>query len=402
MAFLGYFKLASKNLVAILPLFLWRQMTLVTMDNMLSDAGDIERFTIFTIYYLSVAIFTIISSIISEKSSKNLCIRIWIILTVIASLVLFIPERMSCYIIYSLLSGLSFGFGLPLCLTYFANNTTTENRGRIGAITFFLTSLTFVPAAVIIRIFGLYVSSVLLIIFMIFIFILFSKITMKELNKTKAAVNFSSIINKPFLFYFISSSMFWFIDQLGGPILQQFLNKTFGREFRDLLLSIETVMTAFSTLIAGFLIDFYGRKKVLIYGFVTLGIAYAIAGVAAFSPLSWYIFSIVNGTALGFFIIVFVLTIWGDLSSWREQGKYYAIGSLPFSLSSIVREAVTTTNLLVIPINATFSFASFFLFLAVIPLMYAPETLPEKIIKQRELKKYIEKAKKIREKYEKQ
>jgi hypothetical protein len=40
---------------------------------------------------------------------------------------------------------------------------------------------------------------------------------------------------------------------------------------------------------------------------------------------------------------------------------------------------------------------AFFLFLAVLPLMYAPETLSEKKIKDRELKQYIEKAKKARE-----
>jgi len=51
---------------------------------------------------------------------------------------------------------------------------------------------------------------------------------------------------------------------------------------------------------------------------------------------------------------------------------------------------------------AIFSFAAFFLFLAVIPLMYAPETLPEKLIRQKELRRYVEKAKKIREKYERQ
>ena len=48
---------------------------------------------------------------------------------------------------------------------------------------------------------------------------------------------------------------------------------------------------------------------------------------------------------------------------------------------------------------AVFSFASFFLFLAVLPLMYAPETLPEKNIRDRELKIYVEKAQQIREKY---
>jgi hypothetical protein len=46
-----------------------------------------------------------------------------------------------------------------------------------------------------------------------------------------------------------------------------------------------------------------------------------------------------------------------------------------------------------------FSLASFFLFVAVLPLMYAPETLPEKKIKDRELRDYLEKAKRTKDKY---
>ena len=48
-----------------------------------------------------------------------------------------------------------------------------------------------------------------------------------------------------------------------------------------------------------------------------------------------------------------------------------------------------------------FSFASVFLFLAVLPLIYAPETLPEKNMKERELKTYIKKAQQIAQKEEK-
>lgn len=45
---------------------------------------------------------------------------------------------------------------------------------------------------------------------------------------------------------------------------------------------------------------------------------------------------------------------------------------------------------------AIFSFTSLFLFLAVLPLAYAPETLPLQMFKDRELKKYLEKAEKIK------
>ena len=44
--------------------------------------------------------------------------------------------------------------------------------------------------------------------------------------------------------------------------------------------------------------------------------------------------------------------------------------------------------------STVFSFAAFFLFAATLPLFYAPETLPEKVMKDRDLKSYIENAKK--------
>jgi len=53
----------------------------------------------------------------------------------------------------------------------------------------------------------------------------------------------------------------------------------------------------------------------------------------------------------------------------------------------------------VVPSYAILSFAAFFLFLAIFPLMYAPETLPENVFRERKLRGYIEKAKRIREKF---
>ena len=99
---------------------------------------------------------------------------------------------------------------------------------------------------------------------------------------------------------------------------------------------------------------------------------------------------------MGVAFSVFFTVLWGDLGENYEKEKYYALGGLPYLLSNFV-------SLLINPmegyyLRAAFSFASFFLFLAVIPLMYAPETLPEKPMKDRELKSYLEKAQKLAQK----
>ena len=74
------------------------------------------------------------------------------------------------------------------------------------------------------------------------------------------------------------------------------------------------------------------------------------------------------------------------------------MGALPFLLSSFV-EIIVAPYVKLISFLTSFSLASFFLFLAVLPLTYAPETLPERKIEIRRVKGYVEQAKKARDKY---
>jgi len=96
-----------------------------------------------------------------------------------------------------------------------------------------------------------------------------------------------------------------------------------------------------------------------------------------------------------------LLIVWGDLSQHSSREKYYAIGVMPFFLSTIIQEyLISVPDLMnILPISA-FSMAAFFLFMAVLPLLYAPETLPQKKMELRRLREFAEDAKKAREKYE--
>jgi len=162
---------------------------------------------------------------------------------------------------------------------------------------------------------------------------------------------------------------------------------------------IESVFGGIFAIVSGFLLDSVGRKRMAITGFVTLGLGYAILGIYPENLLSWYFYAIVDGIAWGVLFVIFVITIWGDLSYGVPSDKYYAIGVLPFFVSKFLELTIGDYIAAIIPPYAIFSFIAFFLFLAVFPLMYAPETLPEKKIRERELKQYIEKAKKVKEKY---
>jgi len=384
-------------------LFTWRQIVLLTMDNFMGISTEYEESLLtFGVYYLSVALFIIIGSISFGRTEESFNILMWTILAMLSSMILLLfgVSAIEAKIVYMLLAGASVGIGIPSCLACFADNTSAENRGHTGAIAFFFTSLTFVPLAIIVGILKAQDFALLSFFWALLSLILVVVFRIKKKATEEGKVSLRSVIrNKQFLLYFVPWVMFCFIDAFEAPILQQYVIENFGDNFMKSILRMETIVTAFAILAAGFLVDYYGRRRILLGGFIILGIAHAIVGIASERMFSWYLYALIDGLALGIFIVTFVFTVWGDLSSGGTREKYYAVGSLPFFVIVYVQKIVAP-YILGIPIYAVFSFASFFLFLAVWPLFNAPETLPEKKMKERELKKYIEKAKKIKEKYD--
>ncbi|MEJ2241620.1 MAG: hypothetical protein P8Y18_05720 [Candidatus Bathyarchaeota archaeon] len=145
----------------------------------------------------------------------------------------------------------------------------------------------------------------------------------------------------------------------------------------------------------------------LLATFVAMGVSYAISGISPINEINNPGFSLINFTSLsimsvsgGIMWVLFILVLWGDLTKFVRSEKYFAIGIMPFFITNILRtfsEIYLPTESFLI---SSFSLAAFFLFLAVIPLLYAPETLPEKKMELRRLRNFADEAKRIREKYE--
>jgi MFS family permease len=294
---------------------------------------------------------------------------------------------------------------MPSCLSYFTDGTAFESRARSAGLIFFLASL--LAAAFVLS--NILSSTLLNISFYlaiwrssslcIFVLPAPRKIEAKRTEHTSFRMILGS---RPFLFYLIPWSMFVIVDSLEKAYLQSYVQTAFGVDFFSTNQFVETLIGSLSALASGFVADIVGRKRVVVYGFVSLGIAYAVVGLAPLAELSWRFYSVVDGFAWGTFFVMFIFVIWGDLSSSGGiREKYFVLSSVPYFLSSVVG-AIFLPFLQGLPIEstyATFSLAAFFLFLAVIPLMYASETLPEKTIQDRELRQYVEKAKKTKGKY---
>jgi MFS family permease len=205
----------------------------------------------------------------------------------------------------------------------------------------------------------------------------------------------SVLLDKSLLLYLVPWTMFCLINFLEAPILTIFL----GEDFSSFVPISEYGIGGFVALIGGWFADSVGRKRVIIFGFIMLGIGYALLGLFQDIILSWYLYIIVDGVAWGIFSLMFYLVIWSELAETRNKEKYYLIGVLPFLIASYI-QILFTPYAGEVDVSAAFSLASFFLFIAVLPLLYAPETMPQKKIELRRLRKFAEDAKKSKEKYE--
>jgi len=379
--------------------FAWFYMIPMIINNILSglNAIDAQEDIIWATYYAAIIGSSILGSIVSSKISRLNFLYIWMILGVITSSLpaLLNDIKMIHALVISFLFGTSFGLGMPSCLAYFADYTLIENRGRISGITLLIINLSASLLGITFSMFNLMVNSIIFAVWRASgLIIVFLKPKERMLLETKNKNSFVAILrDKPFVLYFIAWFMFMLIDRSEAPILRFFLG-----DFHYYI--IAPIFGSFSAFVAGILADQIGRKRMVLYGFVALGIGYAVIGIAPDALFSRYFFLAVESTSFGILAVTFVLILWGDLSQSATREKYYAIGEIPISLTSII-QLFAAPYFMAIPNIRAFSLASFFLFLAVLPLLYAPETLPEKKIELRQLKKYIEAAKKVQKKYAK-
>jgi MFS family permease len=360
----------------------------------------LETCLVWTANFGGAAISALIGAAWANKFNKRTPIlTLWVMLGVLSSITLTLVNFLgaSNALIFSFFIGVSFGLGMPICLSYYSNFTAVENRARLGGIIIFLSSAgTFILLTVIMMVNDILTRILILAAWRGLSLPIFRFAKPEENITKKRKPSYSFILKqKSFLLYFVPWIMFSLINSLSVPTQFKILNESLV----DLLSLIEYVLAGIFAIVGGFFSDFIGRKRVTMLGFVLLGLGYAILGIYPENLFSWYFYTFVDGIAWGVFFTIFLITIWGDLAYDASSEKYYALGGLPYLLSNFLQITSGAYIAEIIPTYAIFSFTAFFLFLAVIPLMYAPETLPEKTIREIELRDYIEKAQKIKEKY---
>ena len=344
------------------------------------------------LFYLATLGSMLVGPIIAEKFDRMRFIRFWIILGIISSLFpLFLPTFGEFEVAMLLIFwGFAFGIGLPSCLALIPLLTSVEKRGQTGGAIFLATYLVLFLLIVVAPL-DIFSISLMLAVWRglgLGVFLLHVKID--EAVKLGSVSYLSILRRRKFLLYFLPWLVFCLVNYFGVQILEQ----SFGKSMVTLIFTAEFSVGALCCLISGWLMDLKGRKLVIITGLVMLGLGHAL--LSFFPPNSFVqaFFIIVDNIAFGIFTVAFVFVVWGDMSIGERGEKFYALGSICFHTTVILSLALSPW-LKMIDISSAFSLTSFLIFLAIIPIFLAPELLPEKVIKEREIKKYVEEAKKV-------
>jgi len=394
--------LSWKNFLSLIILvaggLIWFFISSTVLGKIGSSLSYYENLLILIINAVATATAALIGAFFPRGSANLRFLKIWMASGAVASIIPLTIDMGNFFWVtfVAFLWGATLGFGMPASMEYLTEGTAVENRGRVSAIVFFATFVGIFISAMILELLDYQTQFGTLGALRFVGLIVFILLNPAERSAVKKASSYKTIIrNRSFFLYFSPWVMFALVNYLSIPIL----NSHFGESFANASATTEVIFTAVFALVGGVLCDAVGRKVVVISGFIMLGLGYAVLGIFPLSFIGWSFYTVVDGIAWGMLGVVFFMTLWGDLAHENSSKKYYALGGIPLLFSNLLQKLVGPDLAASVSVTAVFSLASLFLFLAILPLLYAPETLPEKNLKERELKGYLEKAKKIKEKY---
>jgi MFS family permease len=358
----------------------------------------IPLITVFGFHYLAIAGSAFLGNKLAEKIGHNRLLLLWIGSGVLSSALLFLINFSSLVAISisSISLGISLGLGFPSCLSYFGDNSPSDRRGLVGGVAFAFTFMAIAVAGFLSTLSSFEISILGFAVWRLAGLFSFFILKTEQSGVQKKVPYLTIVRERPFLLYFVPWIMFCVVNFFQAPFFDTELQRQYlminpETNLRYMISLGEFGIGGVSMLVAGFLSDRFGRKRLIIAAYAMVGIGYALLSFASENQFVFYAYVLLDGIAWGIFFLMFLLIVWGDLAQSRMKNRYYLIGNMPFILSSYV-SVLVMPYIGSIQAFAAFSFASFFLFAAVIPLMVAPETLPEKVMRDQDLRSYAEKA----------
>ena len=313
-------------------------------------------------------------------------------------------------VISSIFLGLSLGLGLPSSMAFLSDCTTTEERGRVAGITILETFvISFLTIAIVVILKLEIISTVILVTVIKSISFLALILDKNEAINEKVKPELVKSDYREFVFYLIPWIMFVVAASTASNVITASTTNNLipnpqsyesaiqiGNVFRYALIAI-------FGFVSGIVIDRIGRKQSIIIGLIALGIGFGLLGFV-FTQTTIVLYFMASGIAWGSFLTVF-LVIPGDLSIFSSREMFYALGTIGpliilFSFS-MIDTAWLTDLIRNISASSVSQILSIILFISIVPVIRAKETLSESKKRKRKMKKHIDSVGKLLQDYKK-
>ncbi|MBM5804697.1 MAG: hypothetical protein FJZ49_01260 [Candidatus Verstraetearchaeota archaeon] len=334
---------------------------------------------------------TIVSLIIGAFFHEKLRLKghlIWNLLGVIFGIMLILPiSGLYGLVLYSILGGLSVGFCVPSVITRIVNKTNYENRGSVSGVFIAIIYVLIIGCSLSITT-TVQMGILLCLIKLISTFLVFKIDFMKSTPVESPFVKYGAGVKVAFCFI-------WFTFLLVNAITSAIGTKlVLGNEF--VILNITTLVIGLvSMTLGGVLMDEIGRKKMLIFCYAYLGLEYAMVSLSG-GFLIRYTF--LDGIAWGILTVYFIMVLVGDIIVPKMRPFFVSV-IMALAILGLYSRSILYTEETVIQMEQIFPLTSVFLFVAVFVILLLPETLPDKVMQKKELQNYLQRAKKVKEKY---
>jgi len=371
----------------------WFLITLYFEDLYANLAIDQYWISILALlFYGSGALSTIPGSMIAERVDRRKFLLFNFTFGILASaLILFVGQNLILALCTSTLLGISLGLGFPSCMALISDCTSPKTRARFtGTIvleTFVMIFLGIVALEILeVGLIGIIAVAIVL---RSTSYLGFS-ISFCARPKQKGGSWLSILANRDLIFYLLPWLAFNLAGELVHLVWVGLAGDTAIIEAYNLGNIIRMATIAILGPIAGIAADRIGRKPLIIFALVTLGVGFAFLGLAT-SYYSALFYMVTSGIAWSLLMVSY-FALFGDIASSKSTEKFYALGiSTPLIAYTLVRGVVPSLGIVSAEANFLSPIMSILLFLSIIPVLYVADTLAEEIIRERRIKDHTEK-----------
>jgi MFS family permease len=347
------------------------------------------------LFYGFGAFSALMGSSISEKVERRTLIGLWTIFGVLVTTLIPFFSGIPLSLVLSALLGFSLGFGLPSITGFLADVTEVEERGRVAGLIILTTFILTFTGIFVIPLVGSGLLGIALFCTLLRCVGFLPLVSDKCERKAKKESSWVSVaLQRNFVLYLIPWLLFnvaaGILDWSSSTLLQTSgLAVTMGS-------TIGYACTAVSGIVAGLIADRFGRKQPIVAALVLMGISFELLGYAQMFE-TILIYYTVYGIAWGFLFALY-LTIPGDVAHSVSNEKFYALGIASWLIVFMSLDSIPQLfNIGTVPVGLVSPFLGMVIFLSIIPILRAKETLPASKINARKLREHIDKVGKLLE-----